>query len=105
MKKLFLGITAFLAVSTTTAFAADLAVKSPMPAPMAAPVIFSWTGCYIGVEGGGNWGRSEQISRSGATAGLHITGGFDLSGGLVGGTVGCNYQTGSFVIGIENDYS
>ena len=105
MKQLFLGMTAFVAVSTTTAFAADLAVKSPRPAPMPAPAIFNWTGCYIGVEGGGNWGRSEQISRSGITAGLPITGGFDLSGGLAGGTVGCNYQIGSFVIGIENDYS
>jgi outer membrane immunogenic protein len=104
MKNIYFGLTALLAVSTTTAFAADLAIKSPGPAPMAAPV-FSWTGCYIGVEGGGNWGRSEQISRSGITAGLPITGGFDLSGGLAGGTVGCNYQTGGFVIGIENDYS
>jgi outer membrane immunogenic protein len=105
MKQLCLGMTAFVAVSTTMAFAADLTVKSPRPAPMTAPAIFSWTGCYIGVEGGGNWGRSEQISRSGITAGLPITGAFDLSGGLAGGTVGCNYQTGSFVFGIENDYS
>jgi outer membrane immunogenic protein len=104
VKKMFLGVAAILAVSTTAALAADLAVKSPMP-PMPVPVIFSWTGCYVGVEGGGNWGRSEQIARSGAAAGTTITGKFDLSGGIAGGTVGCNYQTSNFVVGIENDFS
>ncbi len=84
--------------------AADLAVKAPV-APIAPPPLFSWTGCYIGVEGGGNWGRSEQVARSGAFTGSTITGGFDLSGGIAGGTLGCNYQFNSFVIGIENDYS
>lgn len=72
---------------------------------MPAPVLFSWTGCYVGVEGGGNWGRSEQIAQSSAFAGSTITGGFGLSGGIAGGTVGCNYQISSFVIGIENDFS
>jgi outer membrane immunogenic protein len=100
MKNTLLATTAFLTL-TTTAFAADLAVR----APAAAPVIFSWTGCYIGIEGGGNWGRSDHVARSSVLAGLPITGGFDLSGGLVGGTVGCNYQFDGFVIGIENDIS
>jgi outer membrane immunogenic protein len=59
----------------------------------------------VGVEGGGNCGRSEQIAHSGAVAGASITGGFDLSGGIAGGTVGCNYQISSFVLGIENDTS
>src|ERR1700682_630868 len=102
MKKLFSGMAAVLALSTT-ASAADLAVMSPMPMP--ALVIFSWSGCYVGVEGGGNWGRSEQIARSGAFVNSPITGKFDLSGGIAGGTVGCNFQTSNFVIGIENDYS
>jgi outer membrane immunogenic protein len=102
MKKLFSGMAAVLALSTT-ASAADLAVKSPMPMP--ALVIFSWSGCYVGAEGGGNWGRSEQIARSGAFVNSPITGKFDLSGGIAGGTVGCNFQTSNFVFGIENDFS
>jgi outer membrane immunogenic protein len=104
MKKLFLGMAAVLVASTTTTLAADLAVR-PMPAAMPVPVIFSWTGCYIGVEGGGNWGRSEQVARSGVLTDTTITGEFGLSGGIAGGTVGCNFQTSNFVIGIENDYS
>jgi outer membrane immunogenic protein len=104
MKKLFLGMAAVLAASTT-AFAADLPIKSPVPVALPAPVIFSWTGCYIGVEGGGNWGRGEQIARSGVLANTTITGKFDLSGGIAGGTVGCNLQTSNFVVGIESDFS
>jgi len=106
MKKLFLTATGLLTLATS-AFAADLPAKAPMAtkAPYIAPVIFSWTGCYVGVEGGGNWGRSSQVSRSGPTTGLPITGNFDLSGGIAGGTVGCNYQVSNVVVGIENDYS
>jgi outer membrane immunogenic protein len=35
------------------AFAADMAVKAPPPAPTAAP--FSWTSFYVGAELGGKW--------------------------------------------------
>lgn len=102
VKKIVLGTAAYFA-ATMTAFAADLPVKSY--APMAAPVLFSWTGCYVGVEGGGNWGRSGQVARSGVDTGIAITGGFDLSGAIAGGTVGCNYQVSNFVFGVENDFS
>jgi outer membrane immunogenic protein len=41
-----------------------------------------------------------------ADVGLPITGNFNMSGGLVGGTVGCNYQIGRhWVIGVEDDLS
>ena len=80
MKKI-LSIAAVFAGFATAASAADFPV---MPAKVAlpVPVIFSWSGCYIGVEGGGNWGRSEQIARSGANLNSTITGSFDLSGAL-----------------------
>ncbi|HTC97590.1 MAG TPA: outer membrane beta-barrel protein [Bradyrhizobium sp.] len=103
MKKIF-SIAAVLMGVTTTASAADFPVV-PAKAPLPVPAIFSWTGCYIGVEGGGNWGGSSQIARSGANANQPITGNYDLSGGIAGGTVGCNVQVSNFVLGIENDYS
>ena len=103
MKKI-LSIAAALVGFTTAASAADFPVM-PAKAALPVPVIFSWTGCYIGVEGGGNWGRSEQVAQSGAFAGSAITGKFDLNGGIAGGTVGCNVQLSSFVIGAENDFS
>jgi outer membrane immunogenic protein len=104
MKKILLGAIAYFA-ATMTAFAADLAAQIPPPAPLPVPVIYSWTGCYFGAEGGGNWGQSQQIARSGPNAALAITGKFNLSGSIAGGTVGCNVQFSNFVVSIENDYS
>lgn len=104
MKTILVATTTFLALATT-AFAADLPAATYTKAPAFAPVIFSWTGCYTGVEGGGNWGQSQQTARSGPAVGAPITGNFNLSGGIAGGTVGCNYQTSNFVFGVENDIS
>jgi outer membrane immunogenic protein len=99
------GVVALGVIATTSATAADL---SPIYKAPPAPIVYSWTGCYIGIEGGGNWGQSHHTGVGAinpANAGLPITNDFDLSGALVGGTVGCNYQMGSWVFGIENDAS
>ncbi len=79
---------------TNSGHAADiLPTKAPpMMAPAAVPA-FSWTGPYIGVNGGGGWGSSSWDS----------AGAFNLSGGLVGGTLGYNYQIGPAVLGVEGD--
>src|SRR5262249_18396498 len=37
--------------------------------------------------------------------GLPVTAKLKPSGGLVGGTLGCNYQFSQFVVGVENDLS
>lgn len=71
-----------------------------MAAPV--PIVYSWTGCYIGGEGGGNWGRSRTRL---ATTGEPFQNAFDISGGIAGVEWGCNYQMGQFVIGYEGDWS
>jgi outer membrane immunogenic protein len=85
-----------LAALTGTAAAADLPPRMA-PAPYyKAPAevqVYNWTGFYIGINGGGGFGRSQWDS----------TGSFNTSGGLVGGTVGYNYQIGQAVIGVEGD--
>jgi outer membrane immunogenic protein len=95
MKRVFLALISVAAL-TATAAAADLPPRpAPQPyykAPAYVPA-FSWTGFYIGLNGGGGFGRSVWDT----------TGGFDISGGLVGGTVGYNYQFGQAVAGIEAD--
>ena len=54
----------------------------------------TWTGFYIGINGGGAWGDSKWSS----------IGTFDMSGAMVGGTVGYNWQFGSpWVLGLEGD--
>jgi len=95
MKRLCLAFVS-LAVLAGAAAAADLPQRAPAPYyPTKAPayVPYTWTGFYIGLNGGGGFGRSAWDS----------TGGFDVTGGLVGGTVGYNYQFGQAVAGIEGD--
>jgi outer membrane immunogenic protein len=104
--KRFLAATIALVGLGSNAFAADKPAATAAPAVKAAPPAnFSWTGCYVGVAGGGNWGESEHIARSTNNAGATITGNFNLNGGIAGGTLGCDYQIEKTVMGIENDAS
>jgi len=78
------------------ASAADLARPAPMPYYPKAAIVeppFSWTGFYLGINGGGAFGSSSWDS----------TGSRNISGGLVGGTLGYNYQFGQAVVGVEGD--
>jgi outer membrane immunogenic protein len=72
----------------------------PTKAPLKAAAT-NWTGFYIGVEGGGDWGRFSQTNTlNGISLGF-----FDQKGGLVGGTAGYNWQAGAWVYGLETDLS
>jgi outer membrane immunogenic protein len=75
------------------ASAADLAVKA---LPVVAPV-FSWTGCYVGVHAGAGVLLDQGFQNQTAPADRHGV------GGLAGGQLGCNYQTGMLVLGIEGE--
>ena len=99
MKHVLLAGVGLLAFGVASASAADIA-RRPMPAKgpayVPAPAVYNWTGFYVGINGGGGWGRSDF----GPTL---PTGTFDTSGGLVGGTIGYNWQTGPWVLGLEGD--
>ena len=95
-------------IATNALWAADLPPGTYKAPPMARAVVSSWTGCYIGLQGGGGWGSSQHVAvgpPNPANAGRPITNSFVLSGGEVGGTIGCNYQANSWVFGVENDIS
>jgi outer membrane immunogenic protein len=98
MRRLLFGFIACVSMIAVTQFAsaADMPAKAPMA--VAAPQ-YNWTGFYIGIEGGGAWGSS----RHDFTTGTHSS--FDVSGGLVGGTVGYNWQINQFLVGVEGDLS
>jgi outer membrane immunogenic protein len=96
------------------ACAADMAVKA-MPIPVVA---FSWTGCYIGVNGGWKGGRfrDESASVPTTTTVFPVVGPqtaiadrinldpLNANSGAVGGQVGCRWQTPSnWVFGLEGD--
>ncbi len=79
MKKLLLvGIS--LAATAGAAAAADIR----MPPVMTPASAYNWTGFYVGINGGGIWDGST-------------------SGGLIGGTIGYNSQSGPWVLGLEGD--
>jgi outer membrane immunogenic protein len=103
MKKLLLGSFVALAMGGA-ATAADMPLKAPPPV-----AVFSWTGCYVGIEGGGAWGRSRHDGLGVAPIGNVVqqyTSYFDVSGGLAGVEYGCNQQFGgNWVFGIEGDIS
>ncbi len=100
MKRVILaGMTALAMASTMVAAqAADLPRRQAMPtkAPAYTPP-YNWSGAYIGINGGGGFGRSEWNSALGST------GAFDVKGGVVGGTLGYNWQMGQTVVGLEGD--
>jgi len=98
MKKILLRAATVLALAPTAVLAADLPMKA------AAPVIpvYDWTGFYIGVSGGGSLGTSDHLDR---LTGLSDANGYNIKGGLGGGTLGYNWQVSSFVIGFEGDAS
>jgi len=86
-----------ITASVTVAGAANMAVKAPPPAP--PPAVSTWTGLYVGINGGGDWGHTSWTYANGAPA-PH-----DASGGLFGGTIGYNWQVApSWVVGVEGDW-
>src|SRR5882672_6321449 len=95
MKRIVLASASVLALVGVigSAQAADLPRQMVTKAPAYVAPIFNWTGLYLGINGGGAWGSSNWDS----------IGGFDVSGGMIGGTVGYNWQFGTWVLGFEGD--
>jgi len=97
MKKFLLASVGLVAIGTVEASAADIPRRvAPPRQPVVAVPVFTWTGAYFGINGGYGWGSSSF-------SGPFTTGSFDVSGGLVGGTLGYNYQVGQAVFGVEGD--
>ncbi len=92
MKKFLLA--ALLAGVATSALAADLPTRKapPAPTPVYVPPTFTWTGFYVGVNGGYGVGTGSNSNFT------------NPSGGLIGATAGYNYQIGQFVAGVEGDW-
>ena len=89
---------AAIIVAAAPASAADMAVKAPPPAPL--PVIYNWSGFYIG--GNGGWGQSRNCWDFLDAAGVAFASGCrERSGGLIGGQIGYRWQASQWVFGLE----
>jgi outer membrane immunogenic protein len=106
MKKLLLaGVV--LAGLGGAASAADLAVKAPYAPP---PALWSWTGFYVGINGGYSTGADDYTQSIVAfpapvtTIASFTNNTVNPKGGVFGGQIGFNYQTGPVVWGVEGDW-
>jgi len=101
MRRYLLASTALTSTTLLTgaAWAADMPLKAP---PKVAPIPFSWSGCYAGVNAGGAFTSIDQN--------IAIPGIFTIDNGghqtsfIGGGQLGCNWQVDPrWVLGIEGD--
>jgi outer membrane immunogenic protein len=109
MKK-FLVVGLGLAMLAGPAVAADMAVK----APRVVPVVYSWTGCYIGGSAGGAWAKSDWTYRNfnpysapGPGGPFFATGdNFDMTSWVAGVQGGCQYEfQNRIVLGVEASWT
>ena len=90
--KTLLAASALALLMTGGARAADAVIEEPPPVEIP---VFTWTGFYVGVQGGYVWTNLDVDP-----GGFEID---DLNGGLFGGYVGYNWQYGAWVFGAEGD--
>ena len=100
MKKFLLATVGLAALGVTApALAADMAVKAPPPPPVP---IYSWTGFYIG--GNGGWGSARKCWDDATDAFgvlLGSEGCHRADGGTAGGQIGYRWQNAGWVFGVE----
>jgi outer membrane immunogenic protein len=94
---------ALLAAALQPAAAADMPVK----APLLPPAVMTWTGGYVGINGGYSWSHWNTSSLAPVFplgTGLGTTASPKLNGGVFGAQAGYNWQTGrQWVLGLEGD--
>ena len=106
--RLFTATTVLVAGLCTAAAAADMPMKAPQPSP------YQWSGCYVGINGGAGGNSSNFTASVGpgtyltgtdpATVGAFGSGSANGTRALGGGQAGCNWQTGTVVVGLEGDF-
>jgi outer membrane immunogenic protein len=72
-------------------------------APPAAATVYDWTGVYIGGFGGGGFGNHNYNNANGPAGFANFTVNYDSTGGIGGGEVGYNWQSGNYLVGVEAD--
>jgi outer membrane immunogenic protein len=103
---------AMFALCATAASAADLAARPYTKAPVMVEPVSDWTGFYIGINGGGVWGRTNTGVSIGdpntfftplnePTVAAVGSNRINNSGGIAGGQVGYLWQAGKAVFGLE----
>ena len=96
MKNHLAGIAIAATLLGTPAFAADMALKAPPVAPA-----WNWTGWYAGLNVGGSFGKAnDSVSFGGLPLPAPSQ---NLNGVIGGGQIGYNWQSGTWLFGLEAD--
>ena len=108
MKRLFLSgvsVTACVFGVVSIASATDLALPArPYYKAPPAPLLFSWTGCYIGGHVGAGWDTKTTWTDLGDNAFDNTS--YSIAGVIGGAQGGCDYQFASqWVLGFEGAWS
>ena len=97
-----LSAIAAIALGSSTAFGADLGRPMYAPPPPPPPPVASWTGFYVGINGGFGGDQYQYPATVGPLSG---TAKLNSSGFFGGGQAGFNWQVApAWVVGIEADF-
>jgi outer membrane immunogenic protein len=98
---LFTAVTLGMLGALSPALAADLPYAK---APQAIASVYDWTGVYVGAFGGGGFGNHNVNNATGSAVPFaDFSANYSSTGGLAGGEVGYNWQSGNYLVGIEGD--
>jgi outer membrane immunogenic protein len=100
MKKFLLGTLGLVAMAAP-AVAADLPARTYKAPPMVAPLIYDWTGFYIGANGGYGWSHRCLDVTAVGFVNVFAEGCNNAGGGVFGGQIGYRWQASQWVFGLE----
>jgi outer membrane immunogenic protein len=105
MKRILLGTISLGVLGLLSpAFGADLPIAYTKAPPAITAPTYNWSGVYFGAFGGGGWGNHNINNATGpASPFADYTANYSSQGGVAGGELGYNWQSGSYVVGVEGD--
>jgi outer membrane immunogenic protein len=73
-------------------------------APTIAAPVYDWTGVYVGVFGGGGYGNHNVNNANGQSGTFtDFTANYSSTGGVAGGEIGYDWQSGNYLVGVAGD--
>ncbi|MGA2290766.1 outer membrane protein [Bradyrhizobium sp.] len=69
-------------------------------APAVVSPLYDWSGFYVGVFGGGGFGN-HNVNNGTPNGFASYIFTYDATGAVAGGEIGYNFQSGSYVVGVE----
>ncbi len=101
MRKLLFFAIGFALLAAKSALAADLVPPPVYQAPPPPIPVYTWTGCYLGGTVGTGWSSWTYTNPTDNPTVPGVRGDILANDVVAGGQVGCDYQIGDFVLGVQ----